>query len=114
MTSSAGDLARWGDALYDDDVPQHVLLDGDTARAMLRFNRDDYGLGVKRFEELAPHKAYGHTGLLNTYTTLLLHLPADDITIAMLVNRTNVDLLSMIRQRPADGGPSLLRLAIDS
>ena len=49
MTSSAADLARWGDALYDDDVPQHALLDGDTARAMFRFNRDDYGLGVKRF-----------------------------------------------------------------
>ena len=57
---------------------------------------------------------YGHTGLLNTYTTLLLHLPRDDVTIAMLVNRTNVDLLGMIRQRPAGGGPSLLRLAIDS
>ena len=114
MSSSAGDLARWGDALYDDDVPQHVLLDGDTARAMFRFNRDDYGLGVKRFPELAPRNAYGHTGLLNTYTTLLLHLPREDITIAMLVNRTNVDLLGMLRQRPAWGGPSLLRLAIDS
>ncbi len=114
MTSSAADLARWGDALYDDDVPQYALLDRSTARAMFRFNRDDYGLGVKRFEELAPRRAYGHTGLLNTYTTLLLHLPKDDITIAMLVNRTNVDLLSMIRQRPAGGGPSLLRLALDS
>jgi D-alanyl-D-alanine carboxypeptidase len=114
MTSSAGDLARWGDALYDDDVPQQVFLDRDTARAMFRFNRDDYGLGVKRFDELAPRKAYGHTGLLNTYTTLLLHLPGDDVTIAVLVNRTNVDLLAMIRQRPAGGGPSLLRLALDS
>jgi D-alanyl-D-alanine carboxypeptidase len=114
MSSSAGDLARWGDALYDDDVPQHVLLDGDTARAMFTFNRDDYGLGVKRFPELAPRNAYGHTGLLSTYTTLLLHLPREDITIAMLVNRTNVDLLGMLRQRPAWGGPSLLRLAIDS
>ena len=114
MSSSAGDLARWGDALYDDDVPQHVLLDSDTARAMFSFNRDDYGLGVKRFPELAPRNAYGHTGLLSTYTTLLLHLPREDITIAMLVNRTNVDLLSMLRQRPAWGGPSLLRMAIDS
>jgi D-alanyl-D-alanine carboxypeptidase len=112
MTSSAGDLARWGDALYDDDVPGHVLLEEGTARAMLKVNREDYGLGVKRFE-LPPRIGFGHTGLLNTYTTLLLHLPTEDITIAMLVNRTNVDLLSMIRQRPA-GGPSLLRLALDS
>jgi D-alanyl-D-alanine carboxypeptidase len=114
MSSSAGDLARWGDALYDDDMPQHVRLDGDTAHAMFAFNRDDYGLGVKRFPELAPRTAYGHTGLLSTYTTLLMHLPAQDITIAMLVNRTNVDLLAMLRQRPAGAGPSLLRLAIDS
>jgi D-alanyl-D-alanine carboxypeptidase len=114
MSSSASDLAHWGDALYDDDVPQHVVLDGDTARAMFAFNRDDYGLGVKRFPELAPRKAYGHTGLLSTYTTLLLHLPAQDVTVAMLVNRTNVDLLAMLRQPSAGGGPSLLRLAIDS
>jgi D-alanyl-D-alanine carboxypeptidase len=113
MTSSAGDLARWGDALYDDDIPQYALLDGRTARAMFKVNREDYGLGVKRFE-LSPRIGYGHTGLLNTYTTLLLHLPKDDITIAMLVNRTDVDLLSMIRQRPPDRGPSLLGLALDS
>jgi D-alanyl-D-alanine carboxypeptidase len=113
MTSSAGDLARWGDALYDDDVPQYALLDGGTARAMFKVNREDYGLGVKRFE-LPPRIGYGHTGLLNTYTTLLLHLPADDITVAMLVNRTNVDIPSMIQQRPAGGGPSLLKLALDS
>jgi len=113
MTSSAGDLARWGDALYDTDVPEDVLLDAATARAMFKVNGEDYGLGVKRFD-LSPRIGYGHTGLLNTYTTLLLHLPSDDITIALLVNRTNVDLLSMIRQKPAGGGPSLLRLAIDS
>jgi D-alanyl-D-alanine carboxypeptidase len=113
MTSSAADLARWGDALYDDDVPEDLLLDAATAHAMFDVNGEDYGLGVKRFE-VSPRTAYGHTGLLNTYTTLLLHLPEDDVTIAMLVNRTNVDLLNMIRQRPASGGPSLLRLAIDS
>ena len=113
MTSSAGDLARWGDALYDDDLPERALLDADTGRAMFDVNREDYGLGVKRIE-VAGWTGYGHTGLLNTYTTLLLHLPSDDVTIAMLVNRTNVDLLSMLRVRPADRGPSLLRLAIDS
>ena len=113
MSSSASDLARWGDALYDDDVLGLALLDPGTARAMLDVNRDDYGLGVKRIE-VSRRIAYGHTGLLNTYTTLLLHLPGDDVTIAMLVNRTNVELLEMIKERPPGGGPSLLRLAIDS
>ena len=114
MTSSAGDLARWGDALYDDDVPELGLLDADVRSAMTRFNRDDYGLGVKRIELDKRWTGYGHTGLLNTYTTLLLHLPKDDVTVALLVNRTHVDLLSMLRERPAFGGRSLLSLAVDS
>ena len=114
MVSSAGDLARWGDALYEDAGASPAVLGADIGRSMLRFNRDDYGLGVKRFEELEPHRAYGHTGLLNTYTAMLVHLPADDVTVAILVNRTNVDLVGMLRARPAFGGPSLLRLALDS
>jgi D-alanyl-D-alanine carboxypeptidase len=115
MSSSAGDLARWGDMLYDNDLATAPeLLDAELGRAMLDVNRDDYGLGVKRIE-LSPRRAgYGHTGLLKTYTALLLHLPREDVTIAMLVNRTQVDLLSMIRQRPAGGGWSLLRMATDS
>ena len=107
MSASAADLARWGDALYGDD-----LLEPASRRAMLRVNDDDYGLGVQRIE-LPRRTGYGHTGLLNTYTTLLLHLPGDDVTIALMVNRSHVDLLSMLMERPADGS-SLLRLAIDS
>ena len=112
MSSSAADLARWGDALYDDDVPVQ-LLGVDSGREMLNVNRDDYGLGVKRIEVSKRTAGYGHTGLLNAYTTLLLHVPAHDVTIAMLVNRTQVDLLGMIKERPALGGRSLLGLAVD-
>ena len=113
MSSSASDLARWGDTLYDDDIPDVALLEEGTIRSMMTINRDDYGLGVRRLE-LPPRIGYGHTGRLNTYTALLLHLPADDVTIAMLVNRTGVDPVEVIKQRPPGGGPSLLRLAIDS
>jgi hypothetical protein len=42
----------------------------------------------------------------------MLHLPEDDVTIALLVNRTGVDLPGMLMERPAGDGPSLLRLAI--
>jgi len=105
MSSSAVDLARWGDALYGDGI-----LADDAKRDMLRVHDDDYGLGVQRIE-LPRRVGYGHTGLLNTYTTLLLHLPADNVTIAMLVNRTQVDLRGMLMERPGDDGPSLLRLA---
>jgi len=107
MTASAADLAHWGDALYGDG-----LLEPASRRTMLRVNDDDYGLGVQRIE-LPGRTGYGHTGLLNTYTTLLLHLPGDDVTIALMVNRSHVNLLSMLMERPSNG-PSLLRLAIDS
>jgi D-alanyl-D-alanine carboxypeptidase len=114
MSSSARDLARWGDVLYDDDVADQKVLAADAVDAMLDVNRDDYGLGVKRIEVSKKRVGYGHTGLLNAYTAVMLHLPREDVTIALLVNRTQVDLLGLLKERPAGGGPSLLRLAIDS
>lgn len=108
MSASAADVARWGDALYGGTV-----LEPYSQATMLRVNDDDYGLGVQRIE-LPRLTGYGHTGLLNTYTTLLLHLPADDVTIALMVNRSHVELLEMLMERPRPDEPSLLRLAIDS
>jgi len=52
---------------------------------------------------------FGHTGMLNTYTTMLLYLPKQDVTVALLVNRTEVDLGGMLAARPP-GGQSLLEL----
>jgi D-alanyl-D-alanine carboxypeptidase len=105
MISSAADLARWGDALYGGS-----LLTAADLAAMLAVNDDDYGLGVQRIE-VGEISGYGHTGLLNTDTTLLLHLPTHDVTIALLVNRSHVDLAAMLAAAPPDGGPSLLELA---
>jgi D-alanyl-D-alanine carboxypeptidase len=105
MASPAADLARWGDALYGDG-----LLPAASRSAMLRMNDHDYGLGVQRIK-VGKVKGHGHTGLLNTYTTLLFHVPADDVTVALLVNRSHVDLAAMLRAEPSDG-PSLLQLAL--
>jgi D-alanyl-D-alanine carboxypeptidase len=104
MAAIAADLARWGDALYDGAV----LPPAARAR-MLRTNEDDYGLGVQRIQ-IAGRVGYGHTGLLNTDTTLLLHVPSRDVTIALLVNRTQVDLDLMLRAHPEEGQPSLMEL----
>ena len=103
MTSSAADLARWGDALYDGPV-----LSESSAGAMIKLNRDDYGLGSQRIE-VPGAVGFGHTGMLNTYTTMLLYLPKQDVTLALLVNRTEVDLGGMLAARPP-GGRSLLEL----
>jgi D-alanyl-D-alanine carboxypeptidase len=105
MVSNAADLARWGDTLYDGSVLPPALR-----QLMVRVNGDDYGLGAQRIV-LAGRVGIGHTGLLNTDTTLLLHVPSRDVTIAMLVNRTQVDLDLLLRAHPPDGGPSLMELA---
>lgn len=107
MSASAADLARWGDALYGSD-----LLTAASLEEMSELNDHDYGLGVQRIE-LPGVVGYGHTGLLNTYTTLLVHLPEADVTLALLVNRSHVDLGAMLAAEPGDG-PSLLELATGS
>jgi D-alanyl-D-alanine carboxypeptidase len=105
MTASAADLARWGDALYGGE-----LLGPDMRAAMLTMNDHDYGLGVQKMD-IPGAVGVGHTGLLNTYTTLLYHLPAQDVTMALLVNRSHVDLFGMLMTEPEAGGPSLFELA---
>ena len=103
MSASADDLAHWGDALYGGDI-----LSDASRRDMIALNSHDYGLGLQRIE-LPGALGYGHSGLLNTYTTLLVHLPEDDVTIALLVNRSHVDLGRMLTAKPPNG-PSLLEL----
>lgn len=105
MGASAVDLARWGDALYAGD-----LLSREARAAMLDFNAHDYGFGVQRLE-VGDIDGYGHTGLLNTYTALLFHVPEERVTIALLVNRSHVDLSGMLTADPP-GGPSLMELAL--
>ncbi|HEX7171448.1 MAG TPA: serine hydrolase domain-containing protein [Candidatus Limnocylindria bacterium] len=105
MSASAADLARWGDALY-----AGAVLEPSSRALMLELNDHDYGYGVQKVEvDGAP--GYGHTGLLNTYTTLLYHLPTEGVTVALLVNRSHVDLGGMLTAEPGSG-PSLLELAL--
>jgi D-alanyl-D-alanine carboxypeptidase len=106
MVSSAPDLARWGDALFGGEVLQAPMRE-----AMLTFNADDYGLGAQRIE-VAGRSGVGHTGLLDTYTSLLLHLPDEGVTIALLVDRPGAPLAAMLTAAPIGGGPSLLELAL--
>jgi D-alanyl-D-alanine carboxypeptidase len=103
MAASAGDLARWGDALYGDGV-----LSEASRAEMLKLHRENYGLGVQRID-VPGASGQGHTGMLKTFTSLLLHLPEEDVTLSLLVNRTHVDLGGMLAARPLNG-PSLLEL----
>ena len=106
MVASAADLARWGDALYGGEVLEPPMRD-----AMLSFNAEGYGLGAQRIE-VAGREGVGHTGLLDTYTTLLLYLPDEGVTVALLVDRPQAPLEAMLTAAADGGGPSLLDLAL--
>lgn len=105
MASTAADVASWGDALFTG-----ALLAPQTELRMIDFNGHDHGLGVQHLE-IEAYEGYGHTGLLNGYTSILFHLPAERVTVALLVNRTRADLEGMLTLR-ADGHRSLLQLAL--
>ncbi|MEO7395048.1 MAG: serine hydrolase domain-containing protein, partial [Candidatus Limnocylindria bacterium] len=94
MSASASDLAHWGDALFGEQ-----LLRPGTRAAMIKVNDHDYGLGAQRIE-LPGAVGYGHTGLLSTYTTLLVYLPESNVTLSLLVNRSHVDLGGMLTAKP--------------
>jgi D-alanyl-D-alanine carboxypeptidase len=85
MYATAGDLLRWGDALYDG----HVLRNASRQR-MLTFDENDYGLGVELMT-VGGRPGYGHSGLLRGFTTLLIHLPGDGITLVLLSTGNRYD-----------------------
>jgi D-alanyl-D-alanine carboxypeptidase len=105
MQSTAADLARWGAALYGGNVVTPAQR-----RAMTTFNGDDYGIGTRRFV-FGAETAVGHSGLLATTSTLLVYFPREHTSVAIIANRAQVDLASVLVARVA-GQRSLLELAL--
>jgi D-alanyl-D-alanine carboxypeptidase len=104
--STADDLVRWGDALYGGS-----LLRPGTLRRMIDFNKDDYGFGTQRVELSKTLVGPGHSGLLGTYTTLLVHLPKLDLTLAVIAHQSHADLKGILSYRDGSA-PSLLDLMV--
>jgi D-alanyl-D-alanine carboxypeptidase len=102
--STVDDLVRWGDALYGGSL----LRPGTLAR-MTHFNKDDYGFGTQRVELTKTLVGAGHSGLLGTYTTLLVHLPRQDVTLAVIAHQSHADLKGILAYHEG-AAPSLLDL----
>jgi CubicO group peptidase (beta-lactamase class C family) len=105
MYATVGDLLRWGGALYEGNV-----LRPDTRARMLSFDENDYGLGV----ELVPigdRGGYGHSGLLQGFTSLLVHLPVDDLTVVLLSTGPRYDPAVLLAAKEP-GGRSIVELAL--
>jgi CubicO group peptidase (beta-lactamase class C family) len=113
MYSSASDLLEWGTALYGGRV-----LDAETLQEMVEFNRDDYGLGTELIH-LRKSTGVGHTGLLRGYTSMLVHLPREGITLVVIGAWQGFDprfaaLYDGKKDgtRNAPGNPSILEVAL--
>jgi D-alanyl-D-alanine carboxypeptidase len=104
LDSNAANLVRWGDALYGG-----AILSSESLEQMLDFNEHRYGLGAEqyRFGGLA---GYGHSGLLRGFTTLLVHLPDEHLTVALVATGHLFDVGGLLTYS-APGSPSILQLA---
>ena len=106
MYASASDLVRWIDALYGG----RVLLPG-TRALVLSFGEQGYGLGAQEIE-VGTRTGYGHSGLLQGFTALAVHLPEDEVTLVVIGTYRGFDPAKLLTFAEA-GQPSILDLALD-
>jgi D-alanyl-D-alanine carboxypeptidase len=105
--TSAGDLARWGHALYTAkaiSIRARDLMISEAVPARLG-PETRYGLGVIVRPATPAGPAWGHSGFFPGYQTELLHLPDRKLTLAIQVNTS--------APRPAGTRP-LLRFLYDA
>jgi D-alanyl-D-alanine carboxypeptidase len=105
MYATAGDLLRWGDALYDGNV-----LRAASRQRMLTFDENDYGLGAELLS-VGSRPGYGHSGLLRGFTSLLVHLPGDDVTLVLLSTGPQYDPAVLLAAKEPEQ-LSILELAL--
>lgn len=90
VCATAPDLARWGHRLRAGDVVGHEGYATMIERATLTDGTVvPYGLGLQR-RRFGDHVAIAHGGILTGYVAMLADFPADDTTVALLVN-TDLD-----------------------
>ncbi len=102
--ASAEDLVRWTDALYGGFVLRPQIL-----QRMLAFSPEGWGLGAERLH-VGELTGYGHSGLLRGYTTLMLRLPEERVTLVVMGTTRQFDVPELLTR--SAGGPSILDLAL--
>ncbi len=93
IVSSAHDIASWARALYSGQALSTEALGamlGDIERTDELDPRIPYGLGVQAVE-VDGKLTYGHSGRLLGFRSVMRHIPADGITIAVLTNQSRAD-----------------------
>jgi D-alanyl-D-alanine carboxypeptidase len=103
MISTPTELARWGEALYTGNA-----ISSTSMRRMLDFGGGTYYGEGAQLLPLGDRWVPGHSGLLYDTTTLLVHLPEENVSIAIAGTAPNTDLEAALVG--SYGGPSLLEL----
>ena len=93
IAATSADAARWGRLLYTGDVLGPAMtaqmLEG-VAFTAAYSPRVPYGLGVQAFP-IGGRLAVGHSGRLLGFRSAVRHLPAENVTIAVLTNQSRAD-----------------------
>ena len=93
IAATSPDAARWGRLLYTGDVLGPAMtaqmLEG-VAFTAAYSPRVPYGLGVQAFP-IGGRLAVGHSGRLLGFRSAVRHLPAENVTIAVLTNQSRAD-----------------------
>lgn len=86
LCSTVGDLVAWTRALHGGRVVSASSLDAMTTPGTLPDGTDTgYGFGLS-VGSLEGHPRIAHAGGINGFSSRLAHYPADDLTVAVLVN----------------------------
>ena len=92
LVTTAGDLARWAQALYGGDVlppaTLSTMLDVGLTRGL--HPRWPYGLGVQEITYRG-QISWGHSGLLSGFHAAMRYFPATGLTIVVLMNDDTVN-----------------------
>ncbi len=84
LVSTPSNLTRFIEALFDGKVVSKESL------AQMKTMRDHYGMGL--FQMPFNDKiGYGHTGGIDGFSSFLVHIPADDVSVAITSNGSNFD-----------------------
>jgi D-alanyl-D-alanine carboxypeptidase len=107
MYSSPSDLVEWALALYGGRV-----LGAEALAEMGEFNRDGYGLGAEAIH-LGRRTGIGHSGLLRGFTSVLVHLPREGVTVALIGTWQGFDPVGALLHARS-GQPSILDVVYDA
>ncbi len=88
--ASAADAARWGALYFSGAIHGDALLAEATAGIPARMLGGAYGLGMILRDSTAAGPVRSHSGFFPGYVTELRHYPRHGVTVAMMVNASNV------------------------